>query len=127
MRQLFKPSTAQCNCSLYNIVLARVDQLTTNCKTVVMIKYTANSLLATMISFSNEIGNLCATTGNIDVVEIMQEIHLDRRLTSILETGERIIPSFTTYLGVGCGFGGSCFPKNVKALKAFGKRCPRGH
>ncbi|MEM7792908.1 MAG: UDP-glucose/GDP-mannose dehydrogenase family protein [Cyanobacteria bacterium P01_C01_bin.118] len=99
-----------------------VDQLTTNCKTAEMIKYTANSLLATMISFSNEIGNLCAATGSIDVVEVMQGVHLDKRLTPILETGERIIPSFTTYLGAGCGFGGSCFPKDVKALKAFGEQ-----
>lgn len=103
-------------------VFPDVDQLTTNCKTAEMIKYTANSLLATMISFSNEIGNLCAATGSIDVVEVMQGVHLDKRLTPILETGERIIPSFTTYLGAGCGFGGSCFPKDVKALKAFGEQ-----
>ena len=103
-------------------VFPEVDQLTTNCKTAEMIKYTANSLLATMISFSNEIGNLCAATGNVDVVEVMKGVHLDKRLTPILETGERIIPSFTTYLGAGCGFGGSCFPKDVKALKAFGEQ-----
>ncbi|MBT9315870.1 UDP-glucose dehydrogenase family protein [Leptothoe spongobia] len=103
-------------------VFPEVDQLTTNCKTAEMIKYTANSLLATMISFSNEIGNLCAATGSIDVVEVMKGVHLDKRLTPILETGERIIPSFTTYLGAGCGFGGSCFPKDVKALKAFGEQ-----
>ena len=103
-------------------VFPNVDQLTTNCKTAEMIKYTANSLLATMISFSNEIGNLCAATGSVDVVEVMRGVHLDKRLTPILETGERIIPSFTTYLGAGCGFGGSCFPKDVKALKAYGEQ-----
>ena len=52
----------------------------------------------------------------------MQGVHLDKRLTPILESGERIIPSFTTYLGAGCGFGGSCFPKDVKALKSFGEQ-----
>ena len=86
-----------------------------------MIKYTANSLLATMISFSNEIANLCSATGNVDVKEVFEGVHLDKRLTPIMEDGERIIPSFTTYLEAGCGFGGSCFPKDVKALIAYGR------
>ena len=87
-----------------------------------MIKYTANSLLATMISFSNEIGNLCASIGDIDVTEVMKGVHLDKRLSPILSDGKRITPSFTTYLEAGCGFGGSCFPKDVKALIAHGNR-----
>lgn len=99
-----------------------VDVVKTNCKTAEMIKYTANSLLATMISFSNEIGNLCAGIGGIDAVEVMKGVHLDRRLSPILANGERINPSFTTYLEAGCGFGGSCFPKDVKALIAHGNR-----
>ena len=86
-----------------------------------MIKYTANSLLATMISFSNEIGNLCKNTGDVDVTEVMQGVHLDKRLSPILDDGRRIVPSFTTYIEAGCGFGGSCFPKDVKALIAYGK------
>ncbi len=98
-----------------------VDKIRTNTKTAEMIKYTANSLLATLISFSNEIGNLCATVG-VDVVEAMHGVHMDKRFTPILETGERIIPSFTTYLAAGCGFGGSCFPKDVKALIAYGNQ-----
>lgn len=101
-------------------VFEGVDQLETSCKTAEMIKYTANSLLATMISFSNEIGNLCAAIGNVDVTEVMRGVHLDKRLTPILPSGDRIIPSFTTYLEAGCGFGGSCFPKDVKALMAYG-------
>lgn len=104
---------------LYSIFKG-ADKLETNCKTAEMIKYTANSLLATMISFSNEIGNFCATIGDIDVVEVMRGVHLDRRLTPILPSGERIFPSFTTYIEAGCGFGGSCFPKDVKALSAHG-------
>lgn len=102
-----------------------VDKLKTSNKTAEMIKYTANSLLATMISFSNEIGNLCATLGDIDVVEVMQGVHLDKRLSPILPDGTRIKPSFTTYLEAGCGFGGSCFPKDVKALIAHGKKAGR--
>ena len=101
-------------------VFPDVDQLSTNCKTAEMIKYTANSLLATMISFSNEIGNLCSAVGNVDVTEVMQGVHLDKRLSPILENGDRIKPSFTSYIEAGCGFGGSCFPKDVKALNAHG-------
>lgn len=98
-----------------------VDQIRTNTKTAEMIKYTANSLLATLISFSNEIGNLCTTVG-VDVVEVMHGVHLDKRFTPILPTGERVFPSSITYLAAGCGFGGSCFPKDVKALIAYGNK-----
>lgn len=103
-------------------VFPGVDKLTTNPKTAEMIKYTANSLLATMISFSNEIGNLCAALGDIDVVDVMKGVHLDKRLTPILPNGERVVPAFTSYLEAGCGFGGSCFPKDVKALVAHGQK-----
>jgi len=103
-------------------VFEGVDQLETNCKTAEMIKYTANSLLATMISFANEIGNLCAAVGGVDVTEVTKGVHLDKRLTPILPSGERIIPTFTTYIEAGCGFGGSCFPKDVKALNAYGAK-----
>lgn len=98
------------------------DILKTSNKTAEMIKYTANSLLATMISFSNEIGNLCTALGGVDVSEVMHGVHLDKRLTPILENKRRIWPRFTTYLEAGCGFGGSCFPKDVKALIAHGKK-----
>jgi UDPglucose 6-dehydrogenase/GDP-mannose 6-dehydrogenase len=99
-----------------------VDILETNNKTAEMIKYTSNSLLATMISFSNEIGNLCAALGGIDVTDVMSGVHLDKRLSPILDDGTRIKPGFTTYIEAGCGFGGSCFPKDVKALIAYGKQ-----
>lgn len=103
-------------------VFAGVDKIRTTPKTAEMIKYTANSLLATMISFSNEIGNLCAALGGIDVVDVMKAVHLDKRLSPILPDGRRIIPQFTTYIEAGCGFGGSCFPKDVKALIAHGQK-----
>jgi len=99
-----------------------VDKVRTTPKTAEMIKYAANSLLATMISFSNEIGNLCAGLGGIDVVDVMRAVHLDKRLCPILPDGRRIVPQFTTYLEAGCGFGGSCFPKDVKALIAHGQK-----
>lgn len=102
-----------------------VDKIRTNNKTAEMIKYTSNSLLATMISFSNEIANLCASIGDIDVADVMKGVHMDKRLSPIMPNGERIIPSFTTYIEAGCGFGGSCFPKDVKTLIAYGKRLGR--
>lgn len=105
---------------------AGVEVLRTNPRTAEMIKYTANSLLATMISFSNEIGNLCAAIPGVDVTEVMRGVHLDKRLSPILPDGARISPAFTTYLEAGCGFGGSCFPKDVKALVAYGKKLEAG-
>jgi UDPglucose 6-dehydrogenase len=100
-------------------VFPDVDVIQTKPRTAEMIKYTANSLLATLISFSNEIGNLSATVG-VDVVEVMRGVHLDKRFTPIRKDGERVIPGFISYLAAGCGFGGSCFPKDVKALIAHG-------
>jgi UDPglucose 6-dehydrogenase/GDP-mannose 6-dehydrogenase len=106
---------------LYSVFVG-VDKIRTTPKTAEMIKYTSNSLLATMISFSNEIGNLCAALGGIDVVDVMKAVHLDKRLCPILPDGRRIVPQFTTYIEAGCGFGGSCFPKDVKALIAHGRK-----
>jgi UDPglucose 6-dehydrogenase/GDP-mannose 6-dehydrogenase len=102
-----------------------VDKIKTNNKTAEMIKYTSNSLLATFISFSNEIANLCAAIGDIDIVDVMEAVHLDKRLCPIMPDGERIIPAFTTYIEAGCGFGGSCFPKDLRALIAHGKKVGR--
>lgn len=101
---------------------AGVDILETNNKTAEMIKYASNSLLATMISFSNEIGNLCAAAVDVDITDVMKGVHLDKRLSPILEDGKRITPQFNKYIAAGCGFGGSCFPKDVKALIAYGRQ-----
>ena len=67
-----------------------------------MIKYASNSFLATKISFSNEIGNICKMLG-IDVYDVMKAVGMDHRIS----------PHF---LNAGAGFGGSCFPKDVAAL-----------
>ncbi len=99
---------------------ANVDKIRTSPRTAEMIKYTANSLLATMISYSNEIANLCTAVG-VDVTDAFSGVHLDKRLSPILADGTRITPSIATYLWPGCGFGGSCFPKDVKALIAYGE------
>ncbi len=102
-------------------VFPDIDLIETNCRTAEMIKYTANSLLATMISFSNEIANLCSATRDVDVMDVTRAVHLDRRLSPLFSDGSRIMPAFTTYIEAGCGFGGSCFPKDVKALVEYGR------
>ena len=74
----------------------------TDTKTAEMIKYANNSFLATKISFANEIGNICKKL-EIDVYEVMSAIGKDFRISE-------------QFLNAGAGFGGSCFPKDVKAL-----------
>jgi len=76
----------------------------TTIQTAEMIKYVSNAFLATKISFANEIGNLCKQLG-IDTREVFYGVGLDSRIN----------PSF---FGAGVGFGGSCFPKDVRALVA---------
>lgn len=83
-------------------------KLCTSIKTAEMIKYVSNAFLATKISFTNEIGNICKKN-DIDVYEVMEGVGLD----------SRIGPKF---LNAGAGFGGSCFPKDVSALIAFAKK-----
>ncbi len=98
------------------------DKVYVNNRSAEMIKYASNSLFATLISFSNEIGNLCADIDGVDVKTVLEGVRLDKRLSPILQNGERIDPGVNSYLTAGCGFGGSCFPKDVNALKAFGEQ-----
>lgn len=100
-------------------VFENVDKIITNNTSAEMIKYVSNSLFGTLISFSNEIGNICALTPGVDVKDIMVGVHLDKRLNPILADGNRINPGFLSYLEAGCGFGGSCFPKDIKALISY--------
>lgn len=81
--------------------------LRTDLKTAEMIKYVSNALLATKISFSNEIGNICKKLG-IDTYEVMRGVGFDKRIG----------PHF---LDSGIGWGGSCFPKDVSAIIAKAK------
>ena len=94
-----------------------VPRLRTNTRTAEMIKYASNSLLATLISFSNELANLGATLGNIDTVEVMRGVHLSQYFRGQNAQG---LPPITSFLAAGCGFGGSCLPKDVSALIAHG-------
>jgi len=70
--------------------------------TAEMIKFTSNAFLATKISFINDIGNICRRLG-IDVYDVVKGVGVDYRI------GEH-------FLSAGIGFGGSCLPKDVKAL-----------
>jgi UDPglucose 6-dehydrogenase/GDP-mannose 6-dehydrogenase len=95
------------------------DKVLVNNTTAEMIKYASNSLLATLISFSNELGNLCTELKGTDIKTVLEGVCLDKRISPILASGERVKPDLTSYLAAGCGFGGSCFPKDVNALRAF--------
>ena len=83
-----------------------VPIFSTDIKTAEMIKYASNAFLATKISFANEIGNLCKKAG-IDSYDVFRGVGLDARIN----------PHF---FRSGIGFGGSCFPKDVHALIAYG-------
>ncbi len=72
-----------------------------------MTKYAANAMLATRISFMNDIANLCDLVG-ADVERVRQGIGSDARIGN-------------KFLYAGCGYGGSCFPKDVKALARTGR------
>ena len=93
------------------------DKIAVNTRTAEMIKYANNSLLATQISAVNELANIAAGIEGIDILDVMKAVHMDKRWSPILANKNRIHPDILTYLVPGCGFGGSCFPKDVKALR----------
>lgn len=96
------------------------DKLFVNTRTAELIKYSNNALLALQISAVNEIANLAAKLGGIDILDVMRGIHMDKRWNPI-KGNQRTNPEILTYLIPGCGFGGSCFPKDVQALRSQGE------
>lgn len=97
-----------------------VDKLFVNSRTAELIKYTNNIMLAAQISTMNEIANFASALGGIDIMKVVKGIHLDKRWNPIVN-GLRSNPEILKYLVPGCGFGGSCFPKDINALKSQGK------
>jgi len=82
--------------------------VSTTIETAEIIKYASNSFLATKISFINEVADLCEVVG-ADVQDVAKAMGLDKRIGS-------------KFLNSGPGFGGSCFPKDVKAFFATAKK-----
>lgn len=84
-----------------------VPMLLTGLETAEMIKYASNAFLAMKISYINEIANICELCG-ADAVEVAIGMGLDKRIGC-------------KFLSAGPGFGGSCFPKDLRALSGLGK------
>ena len=79
-----------------------------NLESAELVKYGNNCLLSTKISYANEFANFAQLVPNVDVVQVMKGVGLDYRLNH-------------RFLGAGVGFGGSCFHKDVNAIKAWSK------
>ncbi|RKZ32559.1 UDP-glucose 6-dehydrogenase [bacterium] len=73
-----------------------------------LVKYASNSFLAGKISFANEIASLAELIPGVDIVDVMAGVGMDHRISE-------------KYFGAGAGFGGSCFPKDIKALIHFAR------
>jgi UDPglucose 6-dehydrogenase/GDP-mannose 6-dehydrogenase len=101
---------------------AGVPVLRTNNRTAEMIKYASNAMLATCISFANEIANLCSAIGGIDALEVMRANHINHYLSTRLPDGTPFKAPLASFFEAGCGYGGSCLPKDTKALAAHGEK-----
>ena len=94
--------------NLYNLIYSnqKINIVNTTIPTAELIKYANNAFLATKISYINTIANICNNIPNVNVDEVAKAIGLDNRINS-------------KFLSAGPGYGGSCFPKDVKALIQF--------
>ncbi len=97
MRELYRP-----------LFLKETPIVSTSIETAEIIKYASNSFLATKIAFINEVADLCEVVG-ADVQQVAHAMGIDNRISS-------------KFLNAGPGFGGSCFPKDVKAFASTAKK-----
>ena len=97
MKELYRP-----------LFLKETPIVTTSIETSEIIKYASNSFLATKIAFINEVSDLCEVVG-ADVQQVAYAMGIDKRIGS-------------KFLNAGPGFGGSCFPKDVKAFFSTAKK-----
>ena len=97
MRELYRP-----------LYLLETPIVATTVESAEIIKYASNSFLATKIAFINEVADLCEKTG-ANVQDVAKAMGIDKRIGS-------------KFLHAGPGFGGSCFPKDIKAFVATGKK-----
>lgn len=98
MRDLYKP-----------LFLIETPIVMTNLASAELTKYAANAFLATKISFINEVATICERVG-ADVHDVARGMGLDQRIG-------------TKFLHAGPGYGGSCFPKDTRALVSIAKKC----
>lgn len=95
------------------------EKIELNTRSAEMMKYVNNALLATLISTVNEYSNIARRVKDIDFDKVMQGVHLDNRWTPLDDEGKKIKPKIIDYLKPGCGYGGSCFPKDVMAISTL--------
>lgn len=100
MKKLYEPFTRE----PYHI-----NYISMNRKSAEMVKYASNNFLALKVSFINDIANLCEIVG-ADIEKVTKGMSFDSRI------GDK-------FLNAGCGYGGSCFPKDTKALHYLAGQC----
>jgi UDPglucose 6-dehydrogenase len=100
---------------LYRPLGARV--IRTSPTTAELAKYASNAFLATLVSFSNEIARICETLPGVDVEDVLGVVQRDSRLSPSVG-GQVVEPGILAFLKAGCGYGGSCLPKDLSALIA---------
>ena len=104
--------------SIYKNYLSNNKIINVNIETSEMIKYFSNSFFALLISFGNQLGNFCEKI-NVDFMEVLQAVGWDNRFLTKKENKK---PDFLNYLIPGIGYGGSCFPKDIKTLIQTAKK-----
>ena len=97
MKEIYRP-----------LYLLETPIISTSIESAEIIKYASNSFLATKIAFINEVADLCEKVG-ADVQDVAQAMGMDKRIGS-------------KFLHAGPGFGGSCFPKDIKAFSSTAQK-----